>query len=317
MAEVGLGALAHASAGEVASFLGDVEAVALVEAVRAATDEQIHAIAHDAERCSSVVVGVMQRIGDLAVPTQVEGLDVRVQWECADHPGASGAVHLRDGAAKPFARGGADVVVRGTLRQLLRLVAGQLDVAVAHLGDQLGIEGDGRAALALAALFAADGTAPVTGTPVDPRDIAPLDISTALVGVTADHLRSVMASDIRDVILDEIFARMPGHVNGRKAAGARITVGFRLTGRPDGEVDRYVLRLSDGQATVLAGEAADSVDRDDRDATVTCDAHDFLRLVTGHLSVVSGVLRGQLRVRGDKAAALRLNAAFDIPSAVA
>ncbi|HWJ65713.1 MAG TPA: hypothetical protein VNT31_03460 [Nocardioides sp.] len=41
MAEVGLGALAHASAGEVASFLGDVEAVALVEAVRAATDEQI------------------------------------------------------------------------------------------------------------------------------------------------------------------------------------------------------------------------------------------------------------------------------------
>jgi putative sterol carrier protein len=110
---------------------------------------------------------------------------------------------------------------------------------------------------------------------------------------------------------------MPAFVNSRKAAGVRVTVGFRLTGRPDGEVDRYVLRLDDGQATVLAGEAADAVGRGDRDATVTCEAHDFLRLVTGHLGAVSGVLKGQLKVRGDKAAALRLNSAFDIPTAVA
>jgi len=39
--------------------------------------------------------------------------------------------------------------------------------------------------------------------------------------------------------------------------------------------------------------------------------------VTGHLSAITGVLRGQLRVRGDKAAALRLSAAFDIPRAAA
>ena len=69
-------------------------------------------------------------------------------------------------------------------------------------------------------------------------------------------------------------------------------------------------------AEVLGGAAADAVGREERSATVTCAAHDFLRLATGHLSPVTGVLRGQLKVRGDKAAALRLAGAFDIPTAV-
>lgn len=319
MATVSWAALGHASPEDVAAFLRDTGPVALVEAIRAASDEEILASTHDAGQGSRVVEGVMRRMGELAVPALLAEANGRVCWQSAARPGEAITLHLHDGAVDvvPGAAGAADVVVRGTDVQLLRLVAGQLDVAVAYLGNRIGIAGASSVALALASLFAVDGTPPVTGEPVDVRDIDPVDIARVLHGVPADHLRSVMASDFRPVILEEIFERMPAFVNGRKAAGVQITVGFRLTGRPDGEVDRYVLRLRDGQATVLAGRAADAVGREDRHATVTCEAADFLRLVTGHLSAVSGVLRGQLKVRGDKAAALRLNAAFDIPTAVA
>ncbi|HWJ09621.1 MAG TPA: SCP2 sterol-binding domain-containing protein [Nocardioides sp.] len=319
MATASWAALGHASAEDVATFLRDAAPVALIEQIRAASDDEIVAATHDHRRGSSVVEGVMHRIGELAVPALLALMAGRVRWEAVDRPGEAVTLCFRDGVVEVEAdpAGTPDVVVRGSDVQLLRLVAGQLDVAVAYLGDRIEISGASSVALAVASLFAADGTPPVTGEPVDVRAIDPVEVARALHGVPADHLRSVMASDFRPVILEEILERMPAFVNGRKAAGVQITVGFRLTGRPDGEVDRFVLRLRDGEASVLAGPAAQAVDRQDRHATVTCEAADFLRLVTGHLSAVSGVLRGQLRVHGDKVAALRLNAAFDIPTAVA
>lgn len=315
MATVRLGALSHASPADVAGHLRDLPAVRLVDAIRVATDEELHALAADAERAAAVVETVVGRLGDLAIASQLGGLDCAVRWELPGPAGAGTTVRL--GGPARGSLGEADLVVRGSAPHLLRLVAGQLDVAVAYIGGAIDLDGSSSTALALASLFAVDGTAPVTGTPVDARDIDPLDIGRVLHGVPADHLRSVMASDFRSVVLEEIFERMPTYVNGRKAAGVQITVGFRLTGRPDGEVDRFVLRLRDGAATVLAGEAADAVDPQDCQATVTCQAADFLRLVTGHLSVVTGVLRGQLKVQGDKMAAVRLNSAFDIPTAAA
>lgn len=318
MGVVRLGAVTHASASDLARVLADVDPAAFIVAVREASDDEIFAVTHDTFRGSAVVEGVMHRIGDFAIPSQLAGITCRLRWETDDLPGATHTVDLLDSTTAVVAGAeGADVVVRGSALQLLRLLAGQLDVAVAYLGGTLHLGGSSEHALAVAGLFATDGATPLAGQPVDPRDIDPVHVSRALNGVDSGHLRSVMVSGFRSVILEEILERMPAYVNGRKAAGVQITVGFRLTGRPDGEVDRFVLRLRDGQATVLAGEAADAVDRHARDATVTCEAQDFLRLATGHLSAVTGVLRGQLKVRGDKVAALRLNAAFDIPTAAA
>ncbi|NGZ99910.1 hypothetical protein G5V59_05600 [Nocardioides sp. W3-2-3] len=283
-----LAALGEARAGDLATLLASADAAALVSAIRAASDEEIQACTATAEREQALVVGLLTRVGELAIPGQA-GPDARPRalgacpavrgapWTCTTAPSAG-----RRTWSSPGPRG-----------ELLRLVAGRLDVAVAYLGDQIRFHGASDLALALASLFAVDGTAPVMGTPVDVRDIDPVDVSRVLTGVPADHLRSVLASDFRPVVLDEIFARMPSFLNGRKAAGVQVTVGFCLTGRPDGEVDRYVLRLSDGQATVLAGEAAGAVPPEDCQASVTCEAADFLRLVTGHLSAVSGLLRGQ------------------------
>ncbi len=117
-----------------------------------------------------------------------------------------------------------------------------------------------------------------------------------------------MRSGFRPVVLGEIFRRFPEFLNPRKAGKVELTVAFRLTGSESGEIDRYVVRIDHGAATVTEG--GDGIDRD---ATVTCAGHDFLRLATGQLSPITGVLRGQLSVKGDKAKALQLSSVMDIP----
>ena len=68
--------------------------------------------------------------------------------------------------------------------------------------------------------------------------------------------------------------------------------------------------MRDGVVTVEPGDEGER-----RDATITCEGYDYLRLATGHLSPVMGVLKGQLKVRGDKGKALQLSSILDIPSA--
>ena len=90
-------------------------------------------------------------------------------------------------------------------------------------------------------------------------------------------------------------------------------IGFRLLGNPSGEPERFVVRVREGVATVeTVGPDGDAED-DRRDATVTCEAHDYLRLATGHLNPLTGVLKGQLKVKGDRAKALKLASVIDIP----
>lgn len=72
--------------------------------------------------------------------------------------------------------------------------------------------------------------------------------------------------------------------------------------------------MDHGVTTVAEGEPDGDSDRD-RDATVTCEAHDFLLLATGHLGAVTGVVKGLLKVRGDRGKALQLSSVIDIPSA--
>jgi putative sterol carrier protein len=68
------------------------------------------------------------------------------------------------------------------------------------------------------------------------------------------------------------------------------------------------VRVADGVATVTEGDEGER-----RDATITCESYEFLRLATGHLSAITGVLRGQLKVKGDRAKALQLSTVLKIP----
>lgn len=319
MGLVMLDELSRASAGEAAELVAAVDMARLVEAVRGASDADLDALVDRDEIRPAVTAGILRRVGELVLAERLAGVSgtARVDLE---HRGQLVAHHLLTVSAGTLdhtldvrADRTADVALRTSVRRLIRLATGQLNAGLEYLAGTLDIVGDADLALALGGMFpAADGSGPV-----DPRALDPVEVARIVGRVGSDHLTSVMASGFRPVVLDEIFRRLPDFVNARKANGVRVTIGFRITGRPDGAVDRYVVTLADARATVLTGGAADAIGPDARNATVTCDACDFVRLATGHLGAVTGVLRGQLKVRGDKTAALRLNSAFDIPTAVA
>jgi putative sterol carrier protein len=202
---------------------------------------------------------------------------------------------------------GADVVVRGRPDVLAGVVAGELNAGLELLRGTLDIEGDVDLALAMGGMFEVAGR---PGVPVDPRVLDPAEVAGVVGAVSGRHLEKVMRSDFRAVVLGEIFRRLPDFVNPTRAAKVELDVGFRLTGHPSGELERYVVSVSRGAASVTEGEGTGR-----RDATITCEGHDFLRLATGHLSPVFGVLRGRLKVRGDQARALQLTSVLDIPRA--
>ncbi|KAA1429108.1 SCP2 sterol-binding domain-containing protein [Nocardioides antri] len=323
MGPVSLRALAHATADDVRVLLVEAEAAALVAAVRDASDAEVQAVVDRDEVRHAAIAAILGRLADFALPHRLAGLSgtARVDLEHGGRVVASEVLRVADGTitvvGADAAGGDVDVTLRTSVLGFVRLASGERNAGLEHLAGRLAIEGDPELALGLGGIFAAPGPAGAPPVAVDPRALDPVDVARELAHVDPDHLYAVLASGFRPVVLDEIFRRLPEFVNPRKAQGLRLVVGFRLSGRPDDQLDRFVVRLEDGAVEVLSGVAADAVGRDERSATVTCGAHDFLRLATGHLSPVTGVLRGQLKVRGDKAAALRLAGAFDIPTAVA
>lgn len=306
-----LDALRSASADEATAFFAEVEPEALVAMVRETSDDALlELIARDEIR-PAAVEGLLARLHEYAIADRLAGLHgtVRVDLE------GRGSVLERHGlvfdhGAMEFRRDlpadePADVVLSTSILRFIRLVSGERNAGLEYLAGKLDIEGDAMLALAVGGIFRVPGTDEVA---VDPTLLDPVEVATVLKGTSTDHLRRLMTSGFRPVVLGEIFRRLPDFVDQRKARGHDLTIGFRLLGNPSGEVERYVVRLAQGVADVTEGDPGG-----ERDATVTCEAHEFLRLATGHLSPITGVLRGQLKVKGDKAKALQLSAAMKIP----
>lgn len=316
MTQITLEPLRRADAPATRAFLADLPAEVLVEAVRATSDAEIVAILdRDAVR-GAAVEGVLSRLHEYALMERLVALVGTVRFDLV----SGGRVVERHGlvldhgalkvlpdlpAGEPV-----DVVLRTGLLGFVRLVSGEANAGLDYLAGRLQIEGDAMLALALGGIFTVPGTDLVA---VDPTALDPTDVATCLKGVSSEHLRSVMASGFRPVVLGEIFRRLPDFVSPRRAARVDLTVGFRLLGAGDGAIDRYVVLVRRGECVVLDGAEAEAIDR--RDATITCEGYEFLRLATGHLSAITGVLRGQLKVKGDRAKALQFASVLDIPSA--
>jgi putative sterol carrier protein len=283
----------------------------LVASIRAASDDDLLALVGRHEIRPVAVEVILARLHEYAVPERLALLHgvVRFDLERQGRLLERHGIELRGGdiVPRPDLSGDApvDVVLTTHVVRFLRLVSGELNAGLEYLAGTLDIEGDADLAIGVGGIFRVPGTGQVA---MDPTQLDPVDVATVLRTVPAGHLRKVMASGFRPVVLDEIFRRLPEFLNERKARGVRLTVAFRLLGNPSGEIERYVVHVHDGVATVDRGESGD-----DRDATVTCEAADYLRLATGHLSPVMGVLKGQLKVRGDKAKALQLSSILDIP----
>lgn len=294
-----------------ARFFAEVEPESLVAAVAATPDPELLELLARAEVRTAAVTGLLARLHEYSVHERVAALHGTVRFDL-ERRGT-----LLERHALEFAGGEitllrdvttddhADVVLTTSLLRFVRLVSGERNAGLEYLSGKLDIDGDADLALGVGGLFRVPGTDAVA---VDPRLLDPVEVASALGEVKGEHLKKVMRSGFRPVVLGEIFRRLPEFVSEERARGVRLCVAFRLTGDPSGEVERYVVELVDGVATVTAGDPGG-----DRDATITCEGHDFLRLVTGHLSPVTGVLKGQLKVKGDKAKALKLASVMDIP----
>ena len=306
--------LRGAEARDAGAFFAETDPVVVVEAVRATSDEQLLELIGRDDVRPLAVAAVVSRMHEYAVPERLAAIKGVVRFDLERR----GELLERHGLV--FDRGAlkhlpeiredeaVDVVLRTSVLRFIRLVSGEKNAGLEFLAGTVDIDGDAKLALGIGGLFRVPGTDDVA---VDPKRLDPVDVATALKGTKSEHLRKVMASGFRPIVLDEIFRRLPSFLNNRKARNADLTIGFRLEGRPDGEVDRYVVRVVGGEATVTAGAEEGS----ERDATVSCEAHEFLRLATGHLSAITGVLRGQLKVKGDKAKAVQLSSVIDFPKA--
>ena len=142
---------------------------------------------------------------------------------------------------------------------------------------------------------------------VDP-DVFDTEVMALLFKLTPEErLEAAMSGPMRDVIVAEVFRRMPDRLNRCAAAGLEAAIAWRIR-RPDGAYDRYVVRVADGACSVEPeGEGEARV-------SLQMDSLTFCKVVTGNANPVMQFMTGKLSVRGDLMFAANVTRLFDIPS---
>lgn len=309
-----LEALHTADADEAAAFFAEADPEALVAAVAATSDDDLLGLIGRDEVRPAAIAGILHRLHEYAVPDRLARLHgtVRIDLERRGRVLERHALRFTGGDIEIVddPDGDVDVVLRTSILRFVRLVSGERNAGLEYLSGKLDIDGDADLALAVGGIFRVPGSDAVA---VDPTALDPVDVATALKHAPRQHLEKVMSSGFRPVVLGEIFRRLPDFVDPIRAQKVDLAIGFRLLGNPSGEPERFVVRVREGVATVEIAGPDGAAEDERRDATVTCEAHDYLRLATGHLNPLTGVLKGQLKVKGDRAKALKLASVIDIP----
>ncbi len=292
---------------EVDRFFGSEDPARIVSLVDAASDPELRSLVGLVHVRDAVVHHVLHRLGEYAIPERLARVNGVVEF-VVDVPKGVSERHalVFDGHGVGVLEGDTDlpdVTIRTEILDFVRLVSGGTNAALLLLGGRLRVDGDERLALAVGGVFQVPGR---PGVAVDPAEVDPEKVAAVLKHVKDRHLRQVMSGGFRDVVLEQVFTRLPEFLDVARAAGHTLDVGFAITGRPGGGADRYVVRVSDGACEVAAGDEG-------RDATITLGGGDFLKLVTGNLNPVTGVMRGALKVRGDLGKALALQKIMRIP----
>jgi putative sterol carrier protein len=300
--------LATMPASEVSEFFRTADVLEITTVIRDASDEQLGRLIEIDHFRAEGVGAILDRFAEFADAGRLSEIDGVVRFDLARgkkyaerHTArfASGSVTLEPDAEP-------DVTITADLVDFVRLVTGQSNAALLYLGARLGIDGHAMLALAVGSVFTIPGSGLAA---VDPTVLDPVDVATAVATTSGKHMRSLMEGEFRPIVLEEVFRRFPEFIDTGKAADLELSVGFRIGGRLDGEVDRYVVHVRDGACTI----ETDPPEGQRRDATITIDGADFLRLALGQMHPVRGVLTGSLKVKGDRAKALALNAVMVPP----
>jgi putative sterol carrier protein len=299
---------AEMSAAETNEYFCNVDVLEITEMIRGAPDEELRGLIRLDHFRMEAVDAILDRFEEFADAKRLAEVTGVVRFElslpkkrseCHTARFAAGTVTLDPDAAP-------DVTIAADMVDFVRLVTGQSNAALLYLGGRLGIQGTEMLALAVGTVFMVPGS---DHAAVDPTALDPVDVATAVATTSGKHMRAVMEGGFRPIVLAEVFRRFPDFIDTGKAGTLRLCVGFRIGGRVDGEVDRYVVRIEDGVCTIETNPP----EGQRRDATIIVDGADFLRLATGQLHPVRGVLTGALKVKGDRAKALALNAVMVPP----
>lgn len=297
---------------EVERWFRETDALAITRAIHDTDDAGLARLLSVEAFRRAGVAAILDRFGEFADPERLAEVDGVVCFDLADDAGgheryvvgfASGEVTSYDASTESPQP---DVTIGAEIGCFVRLVTGQRNAALLYLGDELTIDGDGLLALAVGSVFRVPGKGTAV---VDPTALDPVDVSRAIADVSTRHLHEVMGGAFRELVVSEVFRRMPDYLIERKAARADLAIGFRIGGRADGGADRFVVAVRDGVCSV-AREPGEDVHRD---ATLVLDGPTFLRLVLGHVNPVRALLGGKLGLKGDRGKALAFNALMDIP----
>jgi putative sterol carrier protein len=127
-----------------------------------------------------------------------------------------------------------------------------------------------------------------------------------LVRSTPDELLKEGLRKNREVMFREIFRRFPERLTeeGKRQAGV---IKFKISAE-GGEVDRWFVALRNGECET--GQDSEETPR----TTISLDALNFLKLVTGNANPIELFLRRRIRVYGDLIFAAKLSGFFSIPS---
>jgi predicted lipid carrier protein YhbT len=187
----------------------------------------------------------------------------------------------------------------------LGLVTGTADPATLFFTGRLELAGDEAHVLELATYF----RAPTAAGGVDPTRV---DVS-HMVGVLADvpekDLRDRLAGGMREPVLSQVFARFPEYLDPERTQDLQVVLKWTLTGRADGEADRWLVHIDRGACRVDQDTSAEPR------VSFRMDAADFLKLVTGNLNPTLAFVRGKIKVKGDLGFAATLPRLFRIPRA--
>ncbi|MGH2981126.1 MAG: SCP2 sterol-binding domain-containing protein [Solirubrobacterales bacterium] len=257
---------------------------------------------------------IFRRFPDYVDPERIGDSEGLVEWVIADD-GTSDRflVRFEDGGCRVGGEPAGEPRVTLELGAVafVKLVTGNANPATMYLSGVLGLRGDVLFAIEMGGFLripGAEGETSADGA-LDPSGVDATDIALAVRGVDDSVLRERMRGEVRELILDEVIRRFPEYLDGSKATGVDSVIGWKITGREDGEPDRFRVVVRDG--VVRAGREIDEEPK----LTIKLDGVDFLKLVTGNLNPVMAFMSGKLKLNGDVAFAARLPGIFRIPSA--
>jgi putative sterol carrier protein len=138
---------------------------------------------------------------------------------------------------------------------------------------------------------------------IDPNQFADL-----IRNASDDQLKEGLTAN-RELILGEIFRRMPERFEPSRAPNVDAVIEWRIADRPDGGHDVYQIVIRAGTCTLAEGP------HQDPRVVYEIQPLDFLKLISGNASGPQLFLVGRLRIRGDLFLAARVQSMFTIPRA--